>query len=944
MFVTNLIARVESGELTIDAARAKIGARKSEYTKPSIKNIDKLIEWHKRCEELKCKLRSLTQEIVTDNNSTSVLNKGQVFIAAAWLLGSESQGMACFTTGYQLWSLGNFEEALNILEQASRLLLEHDIFFSTSAKSFFLDCLLKIHRYDDAVVVAEDLIQLSRDQKFEGIEALALRDLGTSQSNLGKHDQAIRTLEKALKLRQRLSREVCEEQAVTSEATFYRAIALATRSKGKFKSALGSFEEARRIYLKEGDKREAAYMLSEIGITWDYIGERKRAINHCATAAQEAEKLGMTEEAARWRSNMPAFKEKNSIGSFSKDPYTLLVQAKTLLEADSPQPSKALTLARQCIREAKRLGELQFEVEARNLLAGIHSDQGNLFQALLAIQAAIGVIEKLNNPVRELQLRTNLANILSRLDRYTEAEEQYRRALEMGRTIRGATTTTELRQATGAGLARVYEQLAFLLTGSWETKEGSRTKSRPEELLRLGQEIRSVNLASWMVGERELETESSDDLREKFLELRAVDVHLEMAAFAGKPETKVLMETQAKALKEFKMAVARENQQVTLESPIVSVEEISEFLEPDECLVDLFSISEGIILTQVSYDQGLKSDFCRWERKERLEFMRHWESAVVGRNHTSQGGQSSSQTKESATVALLTELEERFIKDIARLLEKVGGLRRVFIVPHRELFQLPFWGVTKYIPDLRISIIPGTNVLGLLRERHRNVAGHRLALGDVTGTLKHACSEINSLPKFHLLPESISQIFQELTGASLLHFAGHGEFNAEHPYLSGLVVEKESTGKLGPFDARTPFDEGLLTVAQMLARGRMPHCFLVTLSACSTGIPRNHPASEFISLPTAFLIAGARNVIASLWPINDGAARLIMQTFYDFFLSGDEIINPPSLALAEARQAVSKMPRQEVIERLGSERGVPQAETPYASPAYTMAFEHFGVD
>jgi hypothetical protein len=57
----------------------------------------------------------------------------------------------------------------------------------------------------------------------------------------------------------------------------------------------------------------------------------------------------------------------------------------------------------------------------------------------------------------------------------------------------------------------------------------------------------------------------------------------------------------------------------------------------------------------------------------------------------------------------------------------------------------------------------------------------------------------------------------------------------------------------------------------------------VFLAACWGGAPNRTLPDESISFPTAFLTAGAKTVIAPLWPIRDDAARDFVMAFYELW-------------------------------------------------------------
>jgi CHAT domain-containing protein len=109
--------------------------------------------------------------------------------------------------------------------------------------------------------------------------------------------------------------------------------------------------------------------------------------------------------------------------------------------------------------------------------------------------------------------------------------------------------------------------------------------------------------------------------------------------------------------------------------------------------------------------------------------------------------------------------------------------------------------------------------------------------------------------------------------------------------------------------ARPGFDDGILTAAevqQIDLRGTD----LVVLSACETAIGSPTRGEGMIGLHRAFHIAGARHVVASLWPVHDDATTALMRVFYHKLWAEAK---PPIVALREAQLALYRHP-----ERIGT--------------------------
>jgi CHAT domain-containing protein len=111
---------------------------------------------------------------------------------------------------------------------------------------------------------------------------------------------------------------------------------------------------------------------------------------------------------------------------------------------------------------------------------------------------------------------------------------------------------------------------------------------------------------------------------------------------------------------------------------------------------------------------------------------------------------------------------------------------------------------------------------------------------------------------------------QALAGYRILHFATHGILNTRTPELSGLVLSLvDEGGRTRDGFLRLHDVEDLRLAAD-----------LVVLSACDTARGRRIEGEGTIGLTRAFLTAGARHVVASLWRVDDAATAELMHVFY----------------------------------------------------------------
>ncbi|MCC6162177.1 MAG: CHAT domain-containing protein [Acidobacteria bacterium] len=132
-----------------------------------------------------------------------------------------------------------------------------------------------------------------------------------------------------------------------------------------------------------------------------------------------------------------------------------------------------------------------------------------------------------------------------------------------------------------------------------------------------------------------------------------------------------------------------------------------------------------------------------------------------------------------------------------------------------------------------------------------------------------------------------------LTGIDVLHLATHAEQHAVRPELSSVILALvDRDGRA--IDGRLRLHE----VVGLPLSGQ-----LVVLSACHTVIGPDLRGEGLQGLAGAFLQAGARAVVASLWDVDDRATMRLMQHFYQALVRDGR---GPERALADAQRAMRR--------------------------------------
>ena len=114
---------------------------------------------------------------------------------------------------------------------------------------------------------------------------------------------------------------------------------------------------------------------------------------------------------------------------------------------------------------------------------------------------------------------------------------------------------------------------------------------------------------------------------------------------------------------------------------------------------------------------------------------------------------------------------------------------------------------------------------------------------------------------------------EPLADFKVIHLAAHGVSDELDPDRTALVFAPGSESEDGLWQARE------------IRRTRL-NADVVVLSACETGSGKLQGQEGVMNLARAFLTAGARSVVASLWDVDDRSTATLMESFYEHLKAG----------------------------------------------------------
>jgi CHAT domain-containing protein len=679
---------------------------------------------------------------------------------------------------------------------------------------------------------------------------------------------------------------------------------------------------------------DVALARAELALQWNYLGEADRHFTRAEALAARAGSAVMRAEAR---------------------------EGKALLLAERRQYTQAIELLESATHILSRAGDRRSAALARLTLGYVWYRTGALDEARKALHAAADSLRAVGDPVGESTALGELGAVHLASGAPLAAEASYRRALSrLGEAMRERATTTwhlragladalrargalgdaatELRAAV-ADIERIArttghaERRSAFLSDKWDVYAElalvDRARGDVPGAFMASERLRAQQMTDLLGRGRIAPGQSRDspliereqDLRRRIGELtQRLEVEQQEARArrgmrldgAPGPPSGETREALARAQQEYAETLARLRREpsplaAAVHGGVVAWRDVASRLSPSDALLEYLVSDSTTVVFVVRHDTLLAIDL--GVGRSTLEPLIDFARGTLGRPAMEQKAARSSESWR----APLRRLHEYLIAPV----EAAGalrGARRLILVAHVELHYLPFAALigrasghqrrdSFLIERYDLTFAPSATVWTQLGNRTARPTRGLLALAPRTRALPGTRDEVAALRSLYgseatvLLDTAASEAaFAAAAPAhEIIHLATFGVLNKHNPLFSFVSLNPASGA-----DGRLEVHE----VSALTLNAR-----LLVLSACQTGLASGQlsdvPAGgDWVGLVRAFLNVGARNVIATLWPIEDRSTASFMGQLHRRLRAGES----EAAALAAAQRAALRDP------------------------------------
>jgi CHAT domain-containing protein len=789
------------------------------------------------------------------------------------------------------------------------------------------DVYVSLGQYDEAFQTYSQALESARQSGDAAAAAGQLDYLGYFHRTLGDFEAAASRHREALETAGRITNPVEKTRAL---ARAYNHLGLSTAAMAALEDDPEDAEAALALLRKGATFEETALGYAvEAGDRYrqGYILRALADLNRKAAMLEtDAARLSSLRAALAW--SRRALSLGRAMGSTEWEGLALHHQALTW--ADLGYPDKAIAAFQQALAIWAGMGDIKFEAAARRFIGeSLHERTGDWDQALREYGRAIELYDRLGSLdlVSEVHLRRG--RVLENKADLSGAREAYWKSIEALEAMRVRLPTEEQKVVFFERRQGPYEALIRLLIRMENDAPG---RGLAEEAFELSERARGraiLDLISEAGSRIKAGVDPETLNREADIQARTFRLRRAMAGTRNPSELNSLRREIEKLDLEYGRLMeemrSRHPDYASLKNPKpLGFEEIRQRILPaDAAFLEYFCGRDETWLFIVPAKGPLKVltlAVGRSELADRIEVLREPFQKI----------------KQIPNWNVLSEFDTDKAYELYRLLFQpaepyIEGAARVIIAPDGPLFYLPFEmlisspppaaeGEEDYFsqmrkarflvetaPPLSYAVSAGAMDPALRRESTQPAEGGLVAMGnpitegregyrirfggrdlELSPLREVARSFFPKAKAYTGAQATKARFLDEAPQAEILLLSTHGILNEKDPMFSALIFAPppgETRGEL--LETHEIFNLVL-------------RVDLATLSACEVGLGRIREGEGIMGLSRAMLFAGAKNLVVSLWSVDDRATARLVTSFHDF-LRRDATHIPESLTKSKLR-------------------------------------------
>ena len=730
--------------------------------------------------------------------------------------------------------------------------------------------------YKQAIAYHKKSLAMYIEIKDHQGEAISLGNLGNVYYSLGQYEQTIKSHQNSLAI----CREIKDRQG---QANSLGNLGSAYYSLRDYKQAIAYHKQSLDIKEEIKDRRGKANSLGNLGSAYYSLGDYKQAIAYHQLSLDISRKIKDPRgEAASW-------------GNLGNAYYSL------------GQLEPAIACHKKSLAISRIIKHRQGEAISLNNLGNAYRQLQQPEKAIEKYQDSLKIAIPKTMPAECFKVGRNLGNIGFTKGDWQLALEGYEPALQAVEQLRKGSTTDDRRQKIIAEAISVYANAiqCYINLKKYDRAVETADRSRSRHLADL---FASKDL--YPQGEIPPEVEAYYRLQQQSDRLRYSE-NDGMKALTATPQPTPNGDAIVAKIKQLEqekekvwLEIRRKDKVLAgqLQPELLYVKDMQALIpDAETAILNFYTTSEHTHIFILRQNQPTQLHTCECQG---IETLQNWLLNNWLKTYKENEGEWRNQMSK-----ILHELANRL--QINQLISQhLNGIKELIIIPHLYLHQIPFAALPlneipipqsntasdrtrglkppskptispaktspqqqpEYLSDrFRIRIVPSCQILNFCHQRGNLKPATMGIVENATGDLVFTGYECETLATMHQVDKNYRLQYKQATignyqnlinKVQVLHSSHHASVDLNNSLESKLHLFD------GDINLGRVFTWRFLDLAE------------VFLSCCETNLTITQITDDPLSIASGFLCAGARNVVSTLWAVDDLATALFCILYY----------------------------------------------------------------